>query len=147
MAILDKAGKDDFDTDAFNKFALLNDWLIERLSNDTLTMELYQKEFINSAFTDYKTKYLGWTGFKYVESKRDFNAIACVGTALFYPSFPIYLIWQFSKNKKLENLLLVYDIETGKPVLVDYTTLNKRTSKIILRASIYNQLYNLKNGK
>lgn len=147
LTVLDKAGKDNFDTDAFNKFAILNDWLIERVSNDTLTMELYQKEFIGSAFTDYKTKYLGWTGYKYAEDKREFNGIACVGSALMYPIFPLYLIWQFSKDKKLENLLLVYDVETGKPVLVNYTTINKRPKNFILKANIYNQLYDLKNGK
>ncbi|MFM9945799.1 MAG: M48 family metallopeptidase [Bacteroidia bacterium] len=147
LTVLDNAGKDNFDTEAFNNFALLNDWLIERVSNDTLTMELYQKEFLGSTFDDYKTKYLGWTGFKYSEDKREFNGYACVGTLILYPMFPLYLIWQFSKDKALENLLLVYDVETGKPVLVDYTAINKRPSNLTLRANIYNQLYNLKNGK
>lgn len=147
LTVLDKAGKDNFDTEAFNKFALLNDWLIERVSNDTLTMELYQKAFIGEAFTDYKTKYLGWTGYKYSLSKREFNAYGCILSAMLYPIFPLYLVWQFSKDKKLENLLLIYDVETGKPVLVDYSDFNKRPQKFILKAIIYNQLYDLKNGK
>ncbi len=147
LTVLDKAGKDNFDTDAFNKFALLNDWLIERVSNDTLTMELYQKEFIAPAFSDYKTKYLAWTGYKYSEDRREFDAMACATATFLYPILPFYLIWQFSKDKSLENLLLVYDVETGKPVLVDYTSINKRPKNFILRANIYNQLYDLKNGK
>lgn len=147
LTVLDKPGNDNFDTEAFNRFAILNDWLIERVSNDTLTMELYQKEFIGTAFTDYKTKYLGWTGYKYSEDKREFQPIACATALFLYPAFPLYLIWQFSKDKTLENLLLVYDVETGKPVLVDYSTINKRPKNLILKASIYNQLYNLKNGK
>jgi hypothetical protein len=44
-------------------------------------------------------------------------------------------------------LLLIYDVETGKPVLVDYSDFNKRPQKFILKAIIYNQLYDLKNGK
>jgi hypothetical protein len=66
---------------------------------------------------------------------------------MLYPIFPLYLVWQFSKDKKLENLLLIYDVETGKPVLVDYSDFNKRPQKFILKAIIYNQLYDLKNGK
>ncbi len=147
ITVLDKAGKANFNTEAFNKFALLNDWLIERVSNDTLTMELYQKEFIADAFTDYKTKYLGWTGYKYTENKRAFEPYACAAAVFLYPVFPLYIVWQLSKDKRLENLLLVYDVETGKPVLVDYHSINKRPKDLILRAMIYNQLYDLKNGK
>ncbi len=147
LTVLDKAGKDNFNTESFNKFALLNDWLIERVSNDTLTMELYQKEFIGSAFTDYKTKYLGWTGYKYTENKREFQPTACGLALAFVIPFPIYLVWQLSKEKSLENLLLIYDVETGKPVLVNYTSVNKRPKSLILKANIYNQLYDLKNGK
>jgi hypothetical protein len=147
LSIIDKTDKDNFDTETFNKFALLNDWLIERISNDTLTMELYQKEFITYAFKDYKTKYLGWTGYKYTESRREFEPMALVGSLLLYPLFPVYLHWQLSKDKELENLLLVYDVETGKPVLFDYHSVNKRPKGLTIQAIIYNQLYDLKNGK
>jgi hypothetical protein len=146
LTVLENAGNENFGTDEFNKFALLNDWLVERVSNDTLTMELYQKEFLGNAISDYQTKYLAWTGYKYTEQKREFNAIGCIASAVFYPTFPLYVIWQLSKDKQLENLLLIYNLETGKPVLVDYTSINKRPKNFILRANIYNQLYNLKHG-
>ncbi len=147
LTVLDYSDRESFSTEDFNHFSLLNDWLVERLSNDTLTMELYQKEYISSAFSGYKTKYLGWTGYKYTEDRRDFEALTCATALVLYPMFPFYLVWQFSKDKTLENLLLVYDVETGKPVLVDYTSINKRPKNFILRANIYNQLYYLRNGK
>jgi len=147
ISIIDKTDKDNFDTETFNKFALLNDWLVERVSNDTLTMELYQKEFITFAFKDYKTKYLGWTGYKYTENRREFEPLFLVGSIFLYPLFPVYLHWQLSKDKSLENLLLVYDVETGKPILFDYHSVNKRPKGLTIQAIIYNQLYDLKNGK
>jgi hypothetical protein len=147
LTILDKSDKDNFDTEAFNNFSLMNDWFLERVSNDTLTMELYQKEYIKEAFSGYKTKYLGWAGYKYTASKREFNAMAMVGTMILYPAFPLYLIWQFSKDRSLESLMVIYDVETGKPVLLDYSGVRKKAKKITIRAGIYNQLFYLKNGK
>ncbi|MFN0082644.1 MAG: M48 family metallopeptidase, partial [Ferruginibacter sp.] len=38
VTILDQSDKDNFDTEAFNNFSLMNDWFLERVSNDTLTM-------------------------------------------------------------------------------------------------------------
>jgi len=147
LQVLDMAGRENFNTESFNKFAVLKDWLTERFSNDTLTMELYQKETTLSTLGDYKTKHLGWSGTKYWEDVRSFDPYFCVVSILLYPLFPIYLTWQLSKDKQLENLILVYDIETGKAVLTDYSRINKRPSKMTMKATIYNQLYNFKNGK
>lgn len=145
--ILDHAGQENFNTEAFNKHALLNDWLIERISNDTLTMELYQKEFISSSLSDYNSKYLGWAGYKYTESRRPFNATSCAIAVICYPFIPLYLVWQLSSDKIYENLLLIYDVETGKPVLVDYKSTRKKPKNFIIKAIIYNQMYDLKNSK
>lgn len=65
IMIVDPSDKENFDTEAFNSLAMLNDWLTERLNNDTLSMELYSKEFIGDIEKDYGTNYLAWTGFYY----------------------------------------------------------------------------------
>lgn len=69
VMIVDPSDKENFDTDAFNSLAMLNDWLIERLNNDTLSMELYSKEFIGDISKDYGTQYLAWTGFYYAKGQ------------------------------------------------------------------------------
>jgi hypothetical protein len=69
VMIVDPSDKENFDTDAFNSLAMLNDWLIERLNNDTLSMELYSKQFIGDISKDYGTQYLAWTGFYYAKGQ------------------------------------------------------------------------------
>ena len=147
LTILDHSDKENFNTEMFNNFSLMNDWFVERVSNDTLTMELYQSPFIKEAFSGYKTKYLGWSGHKYTCEKREFNVMAMVGTMILYPAFPIYLIWQFSRDRNLENAMVIYNVETGKPVLLDYAGVRKKPKNVFLKAGIYNQLFYLKNGK
>ena len=147
IELLDKLGQEDFNTESFNKYALIRDWFIERLNNDTLTMELYQKEFVKVAFAEYNTKYLGWAGYKFSLSNKEFNSSACSISLMLFPVFPIYLIWQLSKEKQLETLILIYDIETGKAEMIDYSSYNYKPKKSYLKAIIYNHIYYLKNEK
>lgn len=147
VIILDKVGQENFNTESFNKYALLRDWFIERINNDTLSMELYQKEFIKESFKNYETKYLGWAGYKYTMDVHEFEPLACAISVVLWPLFPFYLGFQLSKDRNLENLLLIYNVETGKPVLVDYSKYRKKPKKFTMKAIIYNQIYYLKNGK
>jgi len=45
---------------------------------------------------------------------------------ILYPAFPLYLIWQFSRDRNLENAMVIYNVETGKPVLLDYAGVRKK---------------------
>lgn len=115
LAILNPNEQADISTEAFNQYAALNDWLLERLNNDTTAMELYQRGYLNDLMRDWGTQYLGWAGF-------------------------------FNKNSQYSSLLLLYHVESGKPVSYTFDTLNKKPDPITLRAIIFHQLKKIKYG-
>lgn len=147
IKLLNKPGSDEFNTTTFNQFALLNEWLMERTNNDTLSMELYQTPFIEFAKKEYSVNYVAWVAYKYTAVNRRLNLAYLGASILVPPAFPFYIYWQVNHRKNLESLFLVYNIETGKPKLVNYTSYDKKPSEINIKAFIYNQLYYLQYAK
>lgn len=144
---LEDAGGEEYNTEMFNRNAQIKDWMFERFNNDTLTMELFQKEKMAEAITNYDARHLAWSGFKYTEKRKNFVFGNLINSVVIYPLFPFYIWWQVSNIKETENLMLIYDTESSKAVYIKYIHVTKPATTANLKALIYNQVSDLSDAK
>jgi hypothetical protein len=133
--------------EAINDYMALTDWIIERLNNDTQSMLLFNSQIIKEPMQRKKTKYVGWVSYEYSKGGKKFSAETMVASIIFYPLFPVYLVWQLSKEYQFKELCVVYDTETGRPSHIKKKKFSSRLRGDLLNAQIYETLYNVKYGR
>ncbi len=138
---------EDITLDAINDYMALTDWIIERLNNDTQSMLLFNSQAIKEPMQRKKTKHVGWVSYEYSKARKEFSAETMVASLVLYPLFPVYLVWQLSKEYQFKELCVVYDTETGRPVHIKKKKFASRLRSDLLNAQVYETLYNVKYGR
>jgi hypothetical protein len=133
--------------EAINDYMALSDWIIERLNNDTQDMVLFNGEFVKEPMQRKNATHVGWVSYDYKQGKRKFSPEYMLYSMVFYPTFPLYLIWQFSRDYQFNEYCVVFNTQTGKAIHVKRKKFSSRLQGDLLNAQIYETLYNVKYGK
>jgi hypothetical protein len=139
-------GVDGLTTEKLNQFMKVNDWMLERMNNDTQSMLLFGSQFVGEGMGGSENKYLAWVGYESTVLRRKFQPSAMAISILLYPIFPYYLFYQLSTSRKWEEFLLVYNVSNGSIVNVREANLEHSWKTDFIKSRIYNQLYYIING-
>ncbi len=129
-------------TEDLNNYSRVNDWLSERLNNDTGQMILFYSQYLN---TEAQDNYIGWVGYEYTEVPRPFDPLALFYTLYFPIYFPFYLAQQLQNDCYFNQRILVYNTETGRQIYNNKNMLEHKIKEDFLRAQIYNTIYEIKH--
>ncbi len=139
-------GSQGLNTELVNRQMIVNDWMMERINNDTQSMILYGSQSIAGAMGGVENRYLAWTAVESTKYRRRFNPLNLVISMVLYPALPYYLYWQLSSERTFEEFLLVYDVSDGKLIHVKEREFAHHWRSDFVKSRVYNNVYYLIHG-
>lgn len=145
--ILDSKNLQSGDAEKFNDLMFLNDWVSEHYAHDDLKIKNSRTEDMDKLISKYGTKYFAWTGI-ITARERNSNAGYYVCLSLMLPYFlPFTLIYALTPKYDTMYYMILFDVETGEPVLFDKYYFNFRDRDDILNSYIFNSCFQIKNKR
>lgn len=144
LTILKNMGSDNLTTEDVNRFALMQDWMEERLNNGLTQMMLFESGILQSALSHERIGHLAWAGAVNTIEARKFNALYLAVAIVYVPALPYYIYWQSTKSKKFQFMVLVFNPKTGE---IDGVFLQKYAaewSRDFLRSHLYDIMLQIK---
>jgi hypothetical protein len=133
-------------TDLINRQMLINDYMMERLNNDTQSMVLYHSQYIAEAMGGEGNRYLAYTSIESSLLRRKFKMSNLLICCLLYPVLPYYLYYQLGSDRSWEEFLLVCDVKDGKLIKVKEEEFSHRWRGDFAQSRVFNQMYCLIHG-
>ncbi len=147
IKILTNTAGSDITTQTLNDYAQLNDWMMERLNNDTGEMLLFNSQYIAEPMKDFQTDLLCWTGVDYKIVPRDIQLDYLVYSIFYPPAMIYYLYWQLQTDSYLKEYTVVYDTKTSKVKFQRTKFLETKMTDPMLKAQIYETLYEIRHSR
>jgi Zn-dependent protease with chaperone function len=144
LAILKNMGSSNLTTEDVNRFAMMQDWMEERLNNGLTQMMLFETGIMQSALKHERIGHLAWAGAVNTIEARKFNALYMAIAIVYTPALPYYIYWQSTKSKKFQFMILVFNPKTGE---IDGVFLKKYSadwSRDFLRSHLYDIMLQIK---
>lgn len=133
-------------TEDLNAYAINNDWLSERLNNDTNQMIIFYKQFLGSSISEAaRVPYLINITYDYIEIPRPFDFQGLLYSVVYPIYFPFYLARQFQTDKYFKEKVVAYNTETGRQVYSNTMNYSSGIKDDFLRAHIYKTIYEMKH--
>jgi hypothetical protein len=147
--VLDNSVGKSLKTEDLNRYSISNDWLSERLNNDTNQMILFYKQYLNGMSKDENSPYLLNVNYEYIVIPRPFDIQGLIYSFALPFYFPFYLAQQFQNDCVLKEKVMAYNTETGRQVYYSNKSFQHKLNQDLLRAHIYKTIYEIKhiNGK
>ena len=133
-------------TEKLNRFVQVNDWMMERMNNDTQAMILFGSQFIAEAMGGEDHRHLAWVGYESSMLRQKFEPGAMALSILLLPTFPYFLHYQLGVEKDWDEFLLVYDVKTGSIVQVKEADLTHKWTTDFVCSRVFNHLYYIVHG-
>lgn len=147
VKVLTNSAGSEITTESLNDYAQLNDWMMERLNNDTNEMLLFYSQYINEPMRDFQTDLLCWTKVDYKIVPREIQLDYLLYSIFYPPILPYYLYWQLQVDSYLKEYTIVYDTKTSKVKYQRNKFLEAKMTDAMLKAQIYETLYELKHTR
>lgn len=139
-------GTQGISTDLINRQMLINDYMLERLNNDTQSMVLYHSQYIAEAMGGEGNRYLAYTSIESSLLRRKFKINNLLICCLLYPMLPYYLYYQLGSDRSWKEFLLVYDVKDGKLIKIKEEEFKHRWRGDFAQSRVFNQMYCLIHG-
>ncbi len=136
-----------FDTDAYNEFSLLYDYLGERAKFSDMDFLPFYSQYTGALTEKFNSNYVGIVGIFTEIDRREFNGSALVLSALTVYLFPLYLKWQLTADKYTDYSFLVYNLETHRPSFISSNFYNANMNIHLQNAHIYNSQNQITKNK
>lgn len=136
-----------YNTDKYNNFSLLFDYLGERSLAPIQDMMPYNGQYSQQLMDAYNTNFISFFSVKTEIQKREFSSFAFWMSLLTVYGFPVYLVWQFTPETATEYDFIVYDFQNHKPLFVSNKYFNNRLNKQMQNAHIYHSLNQITRKK
>jgi hypothetical protein len=144
LDVLDNSVGKSLKTEDLNRFSISNDWLSERLNNDTNQMILFYKQYLNDIEGN-GAPYLMNVNYEYIVIPRPFNFQGLLYSIVFPIYIPFYLVQQFQNDFVLKERVFAYNTETGRQVYNSNKSFSHKMNNDLLRAHIYKTIYEIKH--
>jgi Zn-dependent protease with chaperone function len=144
LKILKNMGSDSLQTIDVNRYAVMQDWLEERLNNGLTPMMLFQSGLMNAELQNDKIGHLAWAGAVNAIESRKFNSLYLVISMIYFPALPYYVYWQSTKAKKFQFMVLVFNPKTAEIDGVFLQTYAADWSRDFLRSHLYDIMLQIK---
>lgn len=133
-------------TEMLNRQMMINDWMMERINNDTQSMILFGGDQMPEAMGGEKNRYLAWTAVESSRIGRKFKLSNLLLCMVLYPILPYYLYYQLGTDRTYEEFLLVYDVHTGKLMQVREREYTHHWRSDFVKSRVFNNMYYLVHG-
>jgi hypothetical protein len=144
---IDNFNDPNFDTEAYNNFSLLFDYLGERTQYDNTNFYPYYAQYTPELTEKFGSNYVAMFSIYTEIQKREFNGFALAVSLLTVYPFPFYLIWQLSLDKQTDYGFLVYNLNTHNPSYLSNKQFKTNMSMQVQNAHIYNSLNQITRKK
>ncbi|MEY3966355.1 MAG: hypothetical protein RL263_1524 [Bacteroidota bacterium] len=141
--IVENIAREGYKTEQLFKYSQLNDWLTERLNNDTQEMILFYSQFVDEFAETQNEPLICWEGYEYKSTKRPFLVNDFLYAIMFPIYTPIYLYSQFKVDYYTEETTVVYNMRTSRAVMNRVKRKNYRMMDDYNKAQIYETLYEI----
>ena len=158
IQILNNSINSDLSTNDMNRYSILNDWMIERLNNDTGEMILFYGDYVKPVMASLGTNYLCWDGYEYTLSSRRFAWFVWLyGSGVLVEPFihksfyigslvlPALSYLQFKKDGLFKEYTMVFNTETGVPVYYGYKEIDTYWRKDFRKSQVHNTVYEIRH--
>ncbi len=136
-----------YNTEKYNNFSLLFDYLGERALAPIQEMIPYNGQYSQQLKEAYNTNYISYFDIQTEIQNREFNSFAFWVSLFTVYGFPVYLVWQFTPETATEYNFLVYDIENHEPVFASQKYFNNKLNKQMQNAHFYHSLNQITRKK
>ena len=147
LHILENKAKSDMKTEDVNRFTQVNDWIMERLNNDTNEMILFYSQYVSDVMQNYGTPLVAWTGYDYVLYKRPLDINGLMTSIMFFPYLPVYLYFQLQTDGYTKQYTVVFNTESSKLVFNYEKNRNVKLQNDFIKAHVYETLYEIRHAK
>jgi hypothetical protein len=147
VKVLTNTAGSELTTESLNDYAQLNDWMMERLNNDTNEMLLFYSQYVNEPMRDFQTDLLCWTKVDYKIVPREIQLDYLIYSIFYPPILPYYLYWQLQLDSYLKEYTIVYDTKTSRVKYQRNKYLETKMTDAMLKAQIYETLYELRHTR
>lgn len=144
LKYMDNFYAEGFNTEMYNQFSLMYDYLIERSQYSGMDFLPYYSQFISDITSEYGTKYVGIFHQETNIEKRPFAPGTAILSAVIFYTFPFYLKWQLTPDKATNYGFVVYNLETHNPAFVTQKFYVADMNKYVQNAHIYKTLNQIK---
>jgi hypothetical protein len=129
------------DIDRFNDIALLNDWINEKSYLEDLPSVSVNDSEVQYLERKYGTRYFVWTGGMALTRNRPARPLYLLGSPLIFPLF-----FYFKPRNDTFFYTMVYDIRTGKYLVLFPKYIRMKDKEDILNSAIYDLMLQIKSG-
>lgn len=144
LQFLKNMGSATLTTDDVNRFAMMQDWMEERLNNGLTPMMLFQTALMKSELKENNIGHVAWAGaVNHIESRK-FSPLYMVVSMIYIPAFPYYVYWQITKAKKFQFVVLVFNAETGEMDGMFAQKFTADWSRDFLRSHLFDIMHQIK---
>ena len=147
MELLDPKSFKKDESDKFNDFALLNDWAMERIRHGNINLSVSDNNYVRKLVDKYNTKYFLWTGISTTREIREYAGYYVCLSALFFYTLPLGIIYAITPAYDTWFYVLLFDVETGKVILLEEQFINSNDRPDILNSRIYDIFFQIKNKR
>ena len=145
LNLLDKSN---LSTETMNEYAIIMEWLTERINNSSSGLELFNSREALQIAENKSCSKICISGMSYTIENQEFNAIAFVYSAIAFPIFPLYLYAQLHKKHRFYLSSVIFDIESGKIVYVTSKLFNMKYKRNdYVNSQIYSLFHQIKTKK
>lgn len=133
-------GSNDFNTESYNQFSSLYDYLAERSTFKGEDFMPYNASKMSTLMDHYNSNYVGLVGIYTEVDRREFSGSTMLTCMLLYPLFPFYLKWQLTPDRATDYGFYVYNLKTHNPTFTSSKYFNANMKSYLQNAHIYNSL-------
>lgn len=145
LRILKNMGSDSLSTHDVNRYAVMQDWMEERLNNGLTPMLMFQSGIMKQSLVNEEIGHLAWAGAVNTIESRKFNALYMAIAIVYTPALPYYIYWQSTKSKKFQFMVLVFNPKDGEMDGVFLQQYSADWSRDFLRSHLYDIMLQIKS--
>ncbi|MEO5644282.1 MAG: M48 family metallopeptidase [Bacteroidia bacterium] len=136
------------DVEQYNDLAVVNDWMGERLDHDDeLEMLPIETDRMQPLTEKYNTNYFCYTGIYSYKEKRSNRGGIIFFSVFVYPLLPVALVYAFTPEHHTYFYTLMYNVQTGKPELIQTVYLKSKAKKGFINSIMYDTMLQIKREK
>jgi hypothetical protein len=136
------------DVDRYNDFAMVNDWMGERLEHeDDMEMIPSEADRMLPLTEKYNTDHFCYTGVYSYKQKRENRGYIIFFSVICYPVLPIGLVYAFTPEHHTFYYTLMYNVKTGKPDIKQTIHLKSKAKTGFINSIMYDTMLQIKREK
>ncbi|MGB1038339.1 MAG: M48 family metallopeptidase [Bacteroidia bacterium] len=147
LNFIDDFKDENFNTETYNNFSLLYDYLGERSKYSDLDFYPYSAQHMGDLREKFGSDYVGLIGIYTEINKRDFSAGTMLLSIMIPYALPFYLKWQLTADKATDYTFMVYNLDTNNPAYISTKYFNADMNIHLQNAHIYNSLNQIRKSK